>query len=135
LSLQNFKEFHILPIGTKIDKEVGPEKEVENNMSCNSSHIYLDNQVHVGVGEVLHEESSSINFQNTKLSRHEIDSKKPKSSIGSPTNAFNEMTFSMGSPKYPNVVRDSSFRKNLFDCSASKRLSNSNRNNPQAFST
>jgi len=93
------KEYNTKDQENNIDKETGPEKD--NDISHSSSHIYLDNQVNVGVGEATHDESSQINVPNTTNNKNNNQTKKPKSTLISPRYILNDNNFSMGSPRYP----------------------------------
>ena len=122
------KEYNLQQPVTKIDKEVGPE--VDNNMSCSSSQIYLNNTINAG-GELSHDEPSTHIYQSRMMYSNKDDS-KPKSTAASPHYMIHENQFSIGSPRYPITSNANRIIKNgLAEKESPKLLLNINTNNNQ----
>ena len=81
------------------------------------------------------QDESSIHFQ-SKVSRFEIQTKKPKSSIGSPHFILNDTEFSLGSPNYPITSLRTKLGESYYhEKSIPKCLLNTSKNsNQHAFS-
>lgn len=92
------KEYDLQQPVTKIDKEVGPE--LDNNMSCSSSQIYLNNTITAGGGDLSQDEPST-NLYHPSMLYHNNDYSKSKSTASSPHYLVNKNQFSIRSPRLP----------------------------------
>lgn len=123
------KEYNMQRPVTKIDKEVGPE--ADNNMSCSSSQIYLNNTITAGGGDLSQDEPST-NVYKSNVIYQKNDYTKAKSTAVSPHYLTNKKQFLVRSPQLPvtsSVNRSQS--KGNTEKDNSKLLLNMNTNNNQ----